>query len=131
MHLCAAIGAPWLPQTFLTQVRHTGVDPDDPQRSFEAGLPVVEKLLSANPDVAVHYMHDSNQDRLVLRHMGLFRQEFIKLPQGYREFINTHLNPGGTVLIVDCDLLWPVRCINDRAVFQFGGVGGASIEEYF
>ena len=131
MHLCAAIGAPWLPQTFLTPVRHSNVDPDDPQRGYEAGLPVIEKLLSANPDVAVHYMHDSNQDRLVLRHMGLFRQKFIKLPQAYRQFIDTHLDPGGTVLIVDCDLQWPVRRINDRAVFQFGGVGGASIEEYY
>ena len=131
MHLCAAVGAPWLPQTFLTPVRHSGVDPDNPQRGYEAGLPVVEKLLSANPDVAVHYMHDSNQDRLVLRHMGLFRQKFIKLPQAYRQFIDTHLDPGGTVLIVDCNLQWPVRRINDRAVFQFGGVGGASIEEYY
>jgi hypothetical protein len=131
MHLCAAVGAPWLPQTFLTPVRHSGVDPDDPQHGFDAGLPVIERLLSANPDVAVHYMHDSNQDRLVLRHMGLFRQKFIKLSKAYRQFIDMHLEPGGTLLIVDCDLQWPVRLIGDRAVFQFGGVGGASLEEYY
>jgi hypothetical protein len=131
MHICAALGAAWLPQTFLTPVRHTGVDPDDPQKGFETGSPVVDKLLAGNPNVAVHYMHDSNQDRLVLRHMGLFRQKFIRLPKAYRRFIETSLEPGGTLLIVNCDLTWPVRRINDRAVFQFGGVGGASIEEYY
>lgn len=35
------------------------------------------------------------------------------------------------MLIIDCDLQWPVRRMNDRAVFQFGRVGGASIEEYY
>lgn len=131
MHLCAALGAPWLPQTFLTPVRHTGVDPDDPQKGFEVGVPVVEKLLARNKNVAIHYMHDSNQDRLVLRHMGLFRQKFIRLPPAYRRFIDTCLEPGGTLLIVDCQLQWPVRRINGDAVFQFGGVGGASLDEYY
>ena len=63
--------------------------------------------------------------------MGLFRQKFIKLPKAYRQFIDMHLESGGTLLIVDCDLQWPVRRIDDRAVFQFGGVGGASLEEYY
>lgn len=93
MHLCAAIGAPWLPQTYLTPVRHNGVDPDDPHHGYRAGLPIIERLLSANRDVAVHYMHDSNQDRLVLRHMGLFRQKFIKLPKAYRQFIDMIWSP--------------------------------------
>jgi hypothetical protein len=29
MHLAASLCAPWLPQTFLSPVLHSGIDPDD------------------------------------------------------------------------------------------------------
>jgi hypothetical protein len=35
VHLAAALGAPWLPQTFLVPVRHDGLEPDDPRAALE------------------------------------------------------------------------------------------------
>jgi hypothetical protein len=35
VHVAAALGAPWLPQTFMCPVRQVGIDPDDPQQGFE------------------------------------------------------------------------------------------------
>ena len=32
VHLAAAMGAPWLPQTFMVPVRNPSNDPDDPRR---------------------------------------------------------------------------------------------------
>jgi hypothetical protein len=39
VHLAAALGAPWLPQTLLLAVRHGGLDPDDPAADMRAMAP--------------------------------------------------------------------------------------------
>jgi hypothetical protein len=36
VHLAAALGAPWLPQTLLLAVRYGGLDPDDPAADMQA-----------------------------------------------------------------------------------------------
>jgi len=64
VHLAAALGAPWLPQTFMVPVRNPGNDPDDPRRDLEWGRRPARALLDANPDVQVHHLHDPVQDRL-------------------------------------------------------------------
>src|SRR5919204_374985 len=43
----------------------------------------------------------------------------------------TCLEPGGTLIIVDCRLRWPVTRVGERHVFQFGAVGGPTLDEYF
>jgi hypothetical protein len=39
------------------------------------------------------------------------------------------LEPGGTIILVDCRLSWPVTDCGGRHLFQFGALGGASAEE--
>jgi hypothetical protein len=39
------------------------------------------------------------------------------------------LEPGGTIFIVDCRVTWPVTECGDRHLFQFGAVGGATVDE--
>jgi hypothetical protein len=87
VHLAAALGCPWLPQTFLAPVRQLGVDPDDPGRALAAGLPAGEALMAGNPDVVVHHMHDPNQDRLMLHTMAYYRLKFRRLPAAYRDLL--------------------------------------------
>ena len=41
------------------------------------------------------------------------------------------LEPGGTLLLVDCRQRWPVTQVADRHLFQFGAIGGATQEELF
>ncbi len=130
-HLCAALGIPWLPQTFLVPVRHSGVSPDDPKRSMEAGHNAVRTLLKNNPDLQLHHMHDPVQDRLMLHKMLYFRIKWRGLPKAYRNFIAENLQPGGAVIISECDRSWPVTKVADRHYFQFGALGGATEEEFF
>ena len=66
-HLASALGAPLLPRTFLLPVAAPRADPDDPRDSPAVGIGPGRLLLDANPDVALHHMHDPNQDRLSRR----------------------------------------------------------------
>ena len=131
VHLCAALGIPWLPQTFLVPVRQTDVAPDDPRRSMEAGTPLGRRLLEANPDLQLHHMHDPNQDQLMVRHMTYFRVKRLRLGPTFERFLEDALAPGGTILISECSKSWPATRVGERHVFQFGAVGGMEPPEYF
>jgi hypothetical protein len=131
VHLAAALGAPWLPQTFLVPVRNAGNDPDDPRRDLEWGRQPARALLDANPEVQVHHMHDPVQDRLMLERMTYFRLKRLRLGPHYERFLRDTVEPGGTLLLLDCQRRWPVTRVGDRHLFQFGAVGGATEKELF
>jgi hypothetical protein len=131
VHLAAALGVPWLPQTFMVPVRNSGNDPDDPRRDLEWGREPARALLDANPEVQVHHMHDPVQDRLMLEQMTYFRLKRLGLGPAYERFLRDTVEPGGTLLLVDCRHTWPVTRVGDRHLFQFGAVGGATQEELF
>jgi len=131
MHVAAALGAPWLAQTFLCPVRQWAQDPDDPKRGFAAGRAVVDALGEAHPELSIHHMHDPNQDRLMLHMMSYFRLKLRRLPEAYHDFLTRALPRGATLYIDRCTLHWPVTRTSQRSVFQFGAVGGATHDEYF
>jgi hypothetical protein len=131
IHLGAALGVPWLPQTFLTLVRERDVHPDDAVGAMDAGRKSAERFLAANPDVQLHHMHDPSQDRLMLRYITYFRPKFRRLPPAYRAFIEACLEPNGTIILADCDRRWPTIRLGERYLYQFGAVGGPTVDEYF
>lgn len=130
VHLAAALGIPWLPQTFLIPVRHPAASPDDPWKDLEESREAGHALLEANPDIQLHHMHDPNQDRLMIERMSYFRIKRRTLGPSYERFLAERLQPGGTIYIVECNRSWPTTRIDDRYVFQFGALGGATPEEF-
>ncbi|MDH6085684.1 hypothetical protein [Umezakia ovalisporum] len=131
VHLCAALGMPWLPQTFLIPVLYPEIHPDEPKKAMAWGREKGGLLLDANPDVQLHHMYDPSQDRLTLRGMTYFRVKYLRLSSAYKRFIEKNLSRGRTILIVDCQRTWPTTQVGDRHIFQFGALGGATPEEYF
>ena len=129
MYLAALLGIPWLPQTFLIPVRRT-VDPNEPREGLEWGRDHAPSLLEANPDVTLHQAFDPNQDQLTLERAAYFRVKSRRLGPAYEAFLESVLDPGGTLLLVDCELDWPTTRLGDRHVFQFGAPGGLRPEEY-
>jgi hypothetical protein len=129
-HLCAALGAPLLPQTFLVPLRQRGRHVDEPDQDVALARDPAARLLAANPDVQLHQMQDPNQDRLMLRHITYFRLKWRRLPAAFERFLIERLDPGGTIVVSDCHLRWPVTRLAERHVFQFGGVGGVDADEY-
>lgn len=129
-HLYCALGIPWLPQTFLIPLRQP-VNPDEPKEAMRIGLDPGHELLARNPDLALHHMHDANQDRIMVRTMTYMRVKRRKLGRQYRRFLEERLPPGGTILVAECERKWPVVRISDRHVFQHGAVGGAIESEFY
>ena len=128
-HLWAALGIPWLPQTFLVPIARSNVHPDEPGDELEWSREPARLVLERNPELQLHHMHDPVQDRLMVRRMSYFRFKKLALGETYRTFLDQCLEPGGTIVLVDCRLSWPVTDCGGRHLFQFGALGGASAEE--
>lgn len=130
VHLAALLGVPWLPQTFIIPVKRR-LSPDAARADLEWARAPGRALLEANPDLQLHQMHDPNQDRLLVERVAYFRVKSRRLSTAYKRFLQTVLAPGGTIILLECDCSWPTTRVDDRHLFQFGGVGGLSPEEYF
>lgn len=131
VHLGAAMGVPWLPQTFLIPVRtprHLSVD--EPITRMEWARRPARALLDANPDLQLHHMMDPNQDRPMLESTSYFRVKRLTLGRAYERFITENLEEGGTLILVECEKPWPATRVDERYYFQFGGLGGTTIQEY-
>jgi hypothetical protein len=130
VHLAAALGAPWLPQTLLIPVRRRKGHPDDATADLHHLQPSGEALLAANPDLTLHHMHDANQDRLMIAGMSYFRVKWHRLPEVYREFLTSSLAPGAALVVVECTQDWPTTRVGERYLFQHGALGGATPDEF-
>lgn len=128
-HLAAAMQVPWLPGTVLVPVARVA-DPQRPDLALEFGRRVAPALLEANPDVVLHQMHDALQDELMVARMSYFRTKWRTLPDAYAAFLGERLEPGAPVLLVEDRSTWPVTRLGDRHVFQTGGRGGSTPEQY-
>ena len=124
VHLCAALGIPWLPQTFLIPVARSGIPPDEPQADAEWAEKPARALLQKNPDIQLHHMHDPVQDRLMIQRMTYFRVKRLCLGAAYERFLQQALEPGGTIYLLECGLHWPTTRYGDRHFFQFGPSAG-------
>src|SRR3989475_10559648 len=129
VHLWAALGIPWLPQTFLVPVARSGVPPDEPREEMRWAEPHAELVLRRNPDLELHHMQDPVQDRLMVKRMSYFRFKRRTLGAAYERFLREYLAPGGTIVVVECGLQWPTTRRGDRYTFQFGALGGATADE--
>lgn len=130
VHLGAALGIPWLPQTLLICLRHAG-DPDDPKPMLEWAKGQAQRLLANNPDVRIYQMHDPNQDRVKVPRVVYFRLKRTQLGDRYKQFLIDNLAPGATLFLLECQYTWLSTRVSDRHFFQFGGAGMLTPEDYF
>jgi hypothetical protein len=131
VHLCAALGIPWLPQSFLLPARRFSVHPHEPRKEMAWAREQARHLLDHNPDLELHHMLDPVQDLLTSKGLSYFRVKLLRLPPSYERFLEECLDPDGTIYLLECTIRWPTTRIGERHTFQFGAPGGASIDEYF
>ncbi|WP_238447249.1 hypothetical protein [Micromonospora sp. 4G55] len=131
LHLAAALGAPYLPQTVLVALRDRTSHPDDPTGAMRAIAPLAARVARDNPDLAVYHMHDPAQDRPMLERMAYLRLKRLRLGPTYERFLAERLIPGGTIILLECSRDWRTTQVADRTYFQFGALGGVPEEEYF
>lgn len=128
-HLNAALGIPWLPQTFLLSVRRE-MQADDVRGDAVWGQDIVANYLPHQPDLRIYQMHDPLQDRLMIEKMGYFRLKKTKLGKSWEDYIRRSLAPGGTIIIYECNYPWLVYRLGQNHTYQIGGLGGLKTEEY-
>jgi hypothetical protein len=131
VHLCAAMGVPWLPQSYLIPVRRSGIHPDEPWQELSWSKEPARRLLDANPDIELHHMLDPVQDLMMSWVLSYFRIKRLRLGAAYEEFLLRTLEPGGTILLLECQIKWPCTTVSDRHFFQFGAPGGANHHDLF
>lgn len=131
IHLCAAMGSPWLPQTFLIGIHQTGIDPDDLAGRMRLGVAPGRALLEANPELQLHHMADPSDDRPPQSVMSYFRIKQRRLGRAYEEFLRDVLEPGGKIVLSDCRHCRPVTTLGERQFFQAGGFGGLPVDTLF
>lgn len=130
VHLATMLGIPFLPQTFLVPIRRS-MDADAIREDAAWGAVHAPPFLEANPDVSLYQMHDPNQDRLMVRKLAYFRTKSRILGDAYESFLETVLEPGGTVVLCECESEWPAVDLGERHTFQVGGLGGIEPSTYY
>jgi hypothetical protein len=130
VHLCTALGIPWLPQTALIPVAHPNLHADEPIPAMEWAKEQAPALLEANPQLQLHHQWDPNQDRMMLERMTYFRVKQLQLGPTYEQFLKERLPEGGTIFLVECQRSYRTTKVDDRHIFQFGALGGATPDEF-
>lgn len=129
VHLAAALGMPWLPQTYLVAVRRM-LHPDCIHKDIEWGKKVIGPVLDRLTDLHAAQMHDPVQDRLMVSKMGYFRLKMVGLPKAFNSFLDQHTSEVKPIITVECRYQWPSLTLSDRHTFQLGGFGAITPYEY-
>lgn len=129
IHLAAALGIPWLPQTYLVAIRRM-MNPDQIHKDIQWGEKTIRPFLQKHPCIHASQMHDPVQDRLMVSKMGYFRLKLIDLPNAFTRFLSEHLSPNKPLITIECNYLWPSLDIGKRHTFQLGGFGAIDPYEY-
>lgn len=131
-HLYAAMGIPWLGQSFLVPISKGEKQPvDKPEDTIRWSEKQGAVFLKNNPGWHLSQMMDPVQDRIRSGLIAYFRIKKQRLGKWYMKFIKERMQPGGTIYVADCDLQWPVISIGKNHTFQFGGLGTFTPGEFY
>lgn len=128
-HLALALGGPFLPQAFVTTLRG-GSPTGDVRRYFEHSAGLARRLADLNPGVLTIQHYDPVHDEWMTRYANHLRFKLLDLPVAYQDFIRSRLEPGGAVCYLDCQAQWLRYRTGERSLFQVGGWGDLSPEEF-
>ncbi len=129
-HICRSrLGGPFLPQAFVVSLKrgsYTGDVNEYLHRSLDTALRIAEN----NPGLMTIQHYDPVHDGWMTRFINHLRFKLLDLPPAYAEFIRSNLEPGGAVVYLDSGASWLRYRLGPRSVFQVGGWGGISPEEF-
>jgi hypothetical protein len=128
-HLALLLEGPFLPGTFVTTLRggarHGSVD-----EFLANSRSLARRICDANPDLLAIQHFDPVHDGWLTQNLNHLRFKLLDLPNAYTQFIDARLEPGGTVVYLDCGATWLRYRLGERQYLQVGGWGDISPEEY-
>jgi len=128
-YLSLALGGLFLPQAFVISLKGGSLTGDVNEylhRSLSAAL----RIAAENPGLLTIQHYDPIHDGWLTRFVNHLRFKLLDLPPAYAEFIRTKLTPGGALVYLDGGASWLRYRLGPRSVFQVGGWGGVSPEEF-
>lgn len=128
-YLSLAVGGPFLPQAFVTTLKRGSLT-GDVNEYLHRSLDVALRLAAENPGLMTIQHYDPIHDGWMTRFVNHLRFKLIDLPPAYAEFIKSRLEPGGAVVYLEGGASWLRYRVGPRSVFQVGGWGGISAEEF-
>jgi hypothetical protein len=128
-HLSLALGGPFLPQAFVLTL-HGGSSDGDVQRYFQRSAGIARRIADQNPGLMTIQHYDPIHDGWLTRWVNHLRLKLLDLPEPYIEFIRQRLEPGGAIVYLEGGASWLRYRIGERSVFQVGGWGDISPEEF-
>lgn len=128
-HLALALGGPFLPQTFVTTLRG-GSQTGDARIYFQRSADLARRLAAENPGILTIQHYDPVHDGWMTRFVNHLRFKLVDLPPAYQAFIRRSLEPGGAVVFLDCGAQWLRYQVGERSLFQVGGWGEISAQEF-
>jgi len=132
VNLATAMGIPYLCSQFRVPV---SIESESVSRdSLEPYAKVVMLLGKSwtvrHPWSSVCCLVDPVHDRMDLGVYAHVRSKFIEVPPVYKEFIQKHLKPGGTLIFVNVSYPWTKYRLGNHIYLQVGGLGDIAPQEY-
>lgn len=124
-----ALGAPFLPIAFVMTLRGGSLRGDTREyfmRSFDLSRSIVQN----NPEIMGIQHFDPVHDGWITRWANHLRLKLLSLPEIYKDYIRKNLIAGGDICYLDCGARWLRYRTGERNVFQIGGWGDITAEEF-
>lgn len=128
-YLSLALGGPFLPQAFVLTIKGGSKDGNVVEYLHRTLVPALS-IADTNPGLMTIQHFDPVHDGWMTRFVNHLRFKLVDLPPAYAEFIKSKLEPGGAVVYLDSRASWLRYRLGPRSVFQIGGWGGISPEEF-
>ena len=127
--LSLAMNGPFLPQAFVVTLKGGSIH-GDVNTYFQRAASLAREFAAGNPMVMTIQHYDPIHDEWMTRRVNHLRFKLLNLPESYQKYIRNTLQPGGTICYLDCQAHWLRFRVGDRSVFQVGGWGDISAEEF-
>ena len=128
-HLSLALGGPFLPQAFVTTLKK-GSMCGNVNDYFTITAKNAKRVTDQNPNLMSIQHYDPVHDGWLVKRVNHLRLKLIDLPEEYKKFILKKLIPGGDVVYLEGRAQWKRFRTGERNVFQIGGWGDISAEEF-
>ena len=127
--LSLAMNGPFLPQAFVVTLKGGSIH-GEVNTYFQRAASLAQQFAASNPKVMTIQHYDPIHDEWMTRRVNHLRFKLIDLPQSYQKYIRNTLQPGGAICYLDCQAKWLRFRVGERSVFQVGGWGDISAEEF-
>jgi hypothetical protein len=128
-YISLAMGGPFLPQAFVVSLKGGSMS-GDVNEYLHRSLGVALRIGRENPGLLTIQHFDPVHDGWLTRFVNHLRFKLLDLPTAYAEFIKSRLEPGGAVIYLEGGASWLRYRVGPNSVFQVGGWGGISAEEF-